>query len=104
MVSVDVTNTGTRSGSEVVQVYVRSIDAVVPMPDRQLKAFEKVSLEPGETTTVTVALDQRAFAYWDTERHAWRASPGAHEILVGSSSRAIHQTARVLDRGGRPIA
>ena len=64
-----------------------------PMPDRELEAFEKVSLEPGETTTVTVALDQRAFAYWDTEHHAWRVSPGAYEILVGSSSRAIHQTA-----------
>ena len=95
LVSVDVTNTGSRTGSEVVQVYVRSIDAEVPMPDRQLKAFEKVTLEPGETTTVTVALDQRAFAYWDTARHAWHASPGAHEILVGSSSRAIHRTARL---------
>ena len=52
-----------------------------------------MTLEPGETTTVTVALDQRAFAYWDTERHGWHASAGAYEILVGSSSRAIHQTA-----------
>ena len=46
------------------------------MPDRELKAFEKVTLDPGETTTVTVALDQRAFAYWDTQRHAWHAPAG----------------------------
>ncbi len=104
LVSVDVTNTGARSGSEVVQVYLRSLDAAVPMPDRQLKAFEKVSLDPGETTTVTIALDPRSFAYWETERRSWHVPPGAHDILVGSSSRAIHQTARVLDRGGRPIA
>ena len=93
VVSVDVTNTGTRSGSEVVQVYVRSHDPVVPVPDRQLEAFEKVSLEPGETTTVTCALQPRAFAYWDTKHHEWRASADSYEILVGSSSRAIHQTA-----------
>ena len=76
-----------------MQLYVRSLDAAVPMPDRQLKAFEKVSLDPGETSSVTVSLDQRAFAHWDTEQHEWRVPPGAHEILVGSSSRAIHHTA-----------
>ena len=92
-VSVDVTNTGDRPGSEVVQVYVRAVDAPVARPDRELKGFEKVALDPGETTTVTVALDRRAFAYWDTQRHGWHVAPGAYEILVGSSSRAIHQTA-----------
>ena len=95
VVSVDVTNTGARSGTEVVQAYVRSIDAVVPMAECQLAAFEKVRLEPGETTTVTLTLDGRAFAYWDTECHGWRAASDSYEILVGSSSRAIHQTGRV---------
>ena len=92
VVSVDVTNTGSRPGSEVVQAYVRSVDPVVPMPDRQLAGFEKVSLAPGETATVRLALDRRAFAYWDTECHDWRAAAASYEILVGSSSRAIHQT------------
>ncbi len=92
VVSVDVTNTGERAGREVVQVYVRHLDAAVDRPDRELKGFEKVALDPGATSTVTVALDERAFAYWDADRHDWHAPPGSYEILVGSSSRAIHCT------------
>ena len=92
-VSVDVTNTGDRPGREVVQVYVRAVDGPVPRPDRELKGFEKVALTPGETTTVTVALDRRAFAYWDTGHQSWHAALGAYEILGGSSSRAIRRTA-----------
>ena len=57
-------------------MYVRLIDAPVLRPDRELKGFEKVTLVPGETSTVTVALDQRAFAYWDTERHGWHVPGG----------------------------
>jgi beta-glucosidase len=98
-VSVDVTNTCDRPGREVVQVYVRAVDAPVVRPDRELEAFEKVALDPGETTTVTVALDRRAFAYWDTERQGWHVAPGSYEILVGSSSRSIHQTAAWTDAG-----
>jgi beta-glucosidase len=100
LVSVDVTNTGERAGSEVVQVYVRHVGAEVERPDRELKGFAKVALEPGETATVTMALDPRAFAYWDTGLGAWHAPAGAYEILVGSSSRAIHQTADLV----RPAA
>ncbi len=92
-VSVEVTNTGHRAGTEVVQVYVRPLDAPVTRPDRELKAFAKVALAPGESTTATLALDQRSFAHWDPDRHAWHAAPGRYEILVGSSSRAIHQRA-----------
>jgi beta-glucosidase len=93
VVSVDVTNTGDRAGSEVVQVYVRHVDADVDRPDRELKGFEKVSLAPGETMTVTVPLDERAFAHWDPAAHDWRVPPATYEILVGSSSRSIHRTA-----------
>ncbi len=93
LVSVDVENTGTRPGREVVQMYVRPVDTPGLRPDRELKAFHKISLDPGETTTVTVALDERAFAYWDTRRQRWHAPPGVYEILIGSSSRAIRQSA-----------
>ena len=93
VVSVDVTNTGDRAGSEVVQVYVRHVDADVDRPDRELKGFEKADLAVGETTTVTIRLDERAFAHWDPVGDGWRVPPGTYEILVGSSSRAIHRTA-----------
>jgi sulfate permease, SulP family len=71
LVSLDVTNTGSRPGREVVQVYVRPVDAPVARPDRELKGFDKVALEPGETTTVTVALDWRSFA-----SGTWTVMPG----------------------------
>ena len=77
----------------MVQVYVRPLDSPVARPDRELKAFEKVSLTPGETTRVTLDLDGRSFAHWDPDRHAWHAAAGTYEILVGSSSRTIHQSA-----------
>ena len=92
-VTVDVTNTGDRTGSEVIQLYVRPLDAPVARPDRELKGFEKVTLAPGETATVDLTLDERAFAHWDESAGAWHAAPGAYELLVGSSSRTIHQTA-----------
>ena len=91
-VTVDVTNIGHRTGSEVVQVYVQPLDTTVERPDRELKGFAKLTLAPGETTTATIDLDKRSFAYWDESTHAWQAPAGAYEILVGSSSRAIHQS------------
>ncbi len=93
-VSIDVTNTGDRAGSDVLQAYVRPGYAPVLRPERELKAFEKITLEPGQTTTVTVTLDPRAFSYWEPTRQEWVEPSGTYEILVGSSSRAIHQTAR----------
>jgi beta-glucosidase len=89
-VTVDVTNTGGRTGSEVVQVYVRDVDASVQRPEKELRGFAKVRLEPGETRAVDVRLDSRAFAFWDPRRHGWVTEAGAFEILVGSSSAAIH--------------
>ena len=83
---------GDRSGNEVVQLYVRPLAAPVVRPDRELKGFEKVSLAPGETTTVTLTLDERAFSHWDESAGTWVAAPGAYELLVGSSSRDLRQT------------
>jgi len=95
-VAVDVTNTGDRAGSEVVQVYVHDAAASVDRPDQELKQFAKVSLTPGETRRVELTLDDRAFAFWDVSRHQWRVESGEFEIRVGSSSRAIRLTARAV--------
>jgi beta-glucosidase len=93
--TVPLTNTGGRTGSEVVQVYVRPLAPRLPLPDRELGAFAKVTLAPGESRSVVLELERHAFAYWDVETHGWRADPGAYELLIGSSSRNIHHVVNV---------
>jgi beta-glucosidase len=88
-VSVDVTNTGTRAGQEVVQLYVRDICSRLVRPDQELKAFAKIDLEPGQTKTVSLTLDHKALAYYDPAEHGWVAEAGTFEVRVGSSSRHI---------------
>lgn len=85
-VRLEVRNTGDRAGSDVVQVYVRDVEASVYRPDKELKGFAKVHLEPRETADVVVHLDRRAFAVWDTSAHDWLVEAGDFEILVGASS------------------
>jgi beta-glucosidase len=84
-VSADVTNTGTRSGAEVVQLYVG--DPAPGEPPAQLKGFTKVTLAPGATAHVSFTLDSRAFSYWDVGTHGWRVAGGTYRIDVGASSR-----------------
>ena len=91
-VSVDVTNTGSVAGQETVQVYVRDRKATVIRPPKELKGFVKVSLRPGETKTVTVPLDFRAFAFYHVEHHTWVAEDGEFDILIGASSADIRCT------------
>jgi len=92
-VEFDVTNTGQRAGQEVAQLYVRDVAARLARPLKELKGFAKVSLAPGETTTVNLSLGQEALAYWDDSRQAWVAEAGAFEVLVGSSSQDIRARA-----------
>jgi beta-glucosidase len=94
-IALEVTNTGLRKGSDVVQVYVSDLEASVPRAPRELKGFAKVDLGPGETTTVELALDDRSFAFWDVSTHDWRVEPGTFEIAVGRSSRDIRHVANV---------
>jgi beta-glucosidase len=94
-VSFDITNTGSREGMETGEVYVGEEHPKVERPVKELKGFDKVDLQPGETKTVTVALDRRAFSYWNVNQHAWTADPGEFDILVGSSSEKIDLTGKV---------
>ena len=84
-VSVDVTNTGSRAGDEVVQLYIRHLDAAAPRPIKELKGFRRVNLGPGQRTTVTFELDGRHLAYYD-EAMRYGVHPGTVEVLVGRSS------------------
>lgn len=88
-VTVDVTNTGDRAGKEIVELYVGEKNPKVIRPVKELRGFEKVSLNPGETKTVTFTLNKRAFAYYNTEINDWYAETGDYEILIGKSSRNI---------------
>jgi len=88
-VTAPVRNTGTRRGAEVVQCYVHDAAASVARPPQELEAFAKVWLDPGETGEAVLELDRRAFAFWDIDADAWAVEPGAFELRVGTSSRAI---------------
>ena len=88
-VSVDVTNTGNVAGKETVQLYVKDMTASTIRPEKELKGFEKVQLAPGETKTVTMKLDKRSFAWYNTQLQNWYAASGKYEILIGASSRDI---------------
>jgi len=95
-ISIDITNSGRREGQEVVQFYLRDAQASVMRPPKELKAFGKVMLRPGESANVSVTLDREAFAYWDDARHAWVAEEGVYTILVGGSSADIKAKADVV--------
>ena len=88
-VSVDVTNTGAVAGKEVVELYVSDLESTVIRPVRELKEFAKVTLEPGETKTVTFELSKRAFAYYNTVISDWHVESGVFAIELGQSSRNI---------------
>jgi beta-glucosidase len=89
MILLDVTNTGSQPGAEVVQIYVRDITASAERPQKELKAFAKVRLQPGEMQTVRLSLGMRSLAFFDPKRKAWVAEAGAFEVLAGASSRDI---------------
>ena len=88
-VKVEVTNTGTRDGSEVVQLYIQPQSPSVSRPNQELKAFAKVFLKAGETKEVPLSLDTRSFAFYDPAKLEWIAEAGTYHLLVGSSSRDI---------------
>ena len=92
-VSVDVTNSGTRSGKEVVQLYLRDVASTPTRPEKELAAFAKVELAAGETQTVELELDRRALSFYDPDEKSWVAEAGEFEVLVGASSRDLRQRA-----------
>jgi beta-glucosidase len=88
-VSVDVHNTGRRPGAEVVELYIHDGHSKIDRPIHELKGFQRVELNPGETKTVNFKLDRAALSYWSPDTNGWVAEPGKFEIQVGSSSRDI---------------
>ncbi len=91
-VSFDVTNTGTREGAEVAELYVGDPHASVPRPVKELKGFARVILKPRETRRVKIQLDRRSFSFYDVNKKDWNAEPGEFFLLVGASSDDIRLT------------
>lgn len=85
-VSFALSNIGERPGKETAQLYVRPRGPSRERPVKELKGFAKVALAPGETKTVRIELDERAFAFYDPDRRRWIAEPGAYDLLVGGSA------------------
>jgi beta-glucosidase len=83
---VTVKNTGNRAGAEVIQLYVSDLSTTVEMPVKELRAFQKVTLQPGESRDVTLQIGGRAFQYWDEAKGDWAVSHGKRTLLVGTAS------------------
>ncbi|MCG5459936.1 glycoside hydrolase family 3 C-terminal domain-containing protein [Micromonospora sp. PSH03] len=97
--SVDVTNVGSRTGTEVVQLYTHQRTSRDTTPIRQLKAFEQVKLAPGQTRTVTLRLPAADLAHWDVTRSRWVVESSVHDLMVGASAEDIRARAAVRVRG-----
>lgn len=89
VVTVKVTNTGDMSGKDAVQLYISDKTGLVTRPVHELKGFEKVTLKPGETTTVSFKLDDRSFAYYDVDKKSWEVPAGKYVVEIAHSSKDI---------------
>jgi beta-glucosidase len=88
-VNVDVTNTGSRPGDQVVQLYVKHLHSAVSRPHQELEGFERVSADPGQTKTVSIKLPASQLAYWDVHTHAFRVESEPVRLMIGDSSESI---------------
>ena len=95
LVKVRVTNISDIAGKEIVQLYVRDIEASIARPFKELKGFRKVEFAPKATKEVIFKLTRRDFSFWDENTSSWKLEPGAFEITVGSSSQNVPLTAKI---------
>jgi hypothetical protein len=89
-VTVNVKNLSSRSGSQVVQLYLAPLKLFVPRPVHELRGFQRLTLQPGEMGQVSFDLEATSFRHWDTEAHAWTDDPGDYAVQIGDSSRNLH--------------
>ena len=98
-VTFTITNTGSRAGAEIAQLYVAKADAAVFRPEKELKGFAKVFMQAGECKTVTIPLDDKAFRYWNVKTDRWETEGGSYQLLVGASVQDIRLRAEVPVQG-----
>ena len=102
-ISVDITNTGNTAGKEIVQLYIKNFIGMENRPEKELKDFAKVSLQPGETKTISFALNYRSFAYFNETAKGWFVESGLYRILIGASSRDIRLDAPIQVAGTKRL-
>lgn len=90
-ISVNIKNTGSREGAEIVQLYISDIKSSLPRPIKELKSFEKVNLKPGEEKTVSFAIDKTALSFFDPVKHEWVAETGEFEAVIAASADNIKE-------------
>jgi beta-glucosidase len=95
-ITVAITNTGSVTGAEVVQAYVHDVKSRLPRPEKELVAFEKVFLQPGETKHIYLNLNKYSVGYYDTNLKAWIAEEGVFKVLVGASSADIRYASPLI--------
>jgi beta-glucosidase len=95
-ITVAITNTGSVTGAEVVQAYVHDVKSRLPRPEKELAAFEKVFLQPGETKHIYLNLNKYSVGYYDTNLKAWIAEEGVFKVLVGASSADIRYASPLI--------
>lgn len=96
VVSAKVTNTGSRDGDEVVQVYVQPLGSAVERAKQELRGYKRVSVKKGASANVQIRFDLASLSYWSVAKHAWVLEPGRYQVLVGNSSRSL-ATAGVIE-------
>lgn len=94
-ITFEVKNTGQRAGDEVAQLYVHQVKSSVKRPAKELRGFERISLAPGDSMTVTFTLPAQKLAFWDENEHRFVVEPGAYDLLVGASSADIRAQDRI---------
>lgn len=98
-ITVTITNTGTRAGAEVVQLYVGAVEPKIAKAVRELRGFEKVRLEPGQSTAVEFSLSAADLSRWNTRAMRWQLDAGSYRVSVGSSSRNLHFEESIVSEG-----
>jgi beta-glucosidase len=93
-IEVNVKNSGTREGDEVVQLYIHDVACSVKRPAKELRGFERISLKPGETKTITFIVPGEKLSFYDENSHKFIVEPGVFEVMVGSSSEDIRLTGK----------
>ena len=98
-VFLNITNTGKTAGKETVQLYLKDVESTLVRPPKELKAFTKIHLEPGETKTLSLTLSRDSLTYYDPAVNSWVSEAGEFELQLGSSSRDIRQKTKFKWKG-----